>query len=569
MIHTRSALLRTAPRSSSRTALVARAATASITRSFSAPAASIVFQSPHPPLHVPNQTVWDAISERSGSIGHRDALVCGLSHENMTYQQLCDNVRRVADGLRADGLKKGDIVLVHSFNCVEYPIIYLAMNALGVVSSPASPMMLPHDLAAQAQAANAKAIITHRALEGVALEAAALAGLSSDRVYSAGKSPAETKTKSINELMESNVDTSKIQFDRVDPEAMTLLPFSSGTTGKPKGVSLSNRNLLANSLQVCHVEDLRPHSLGLLPFYHVYGMMVMHVTLLQGATNVVLPKFEPESFLNTLTKYKIKKAHVAPPIALFLAHHPLVDKYDLSATEHLVSGGAPMGKEVEALVQKRLNVSVKQAYGLTEASPALNYTEDNFTKEGTQGTVGRLVPGTELRVRCTQNDVDLPANETGELMYRGPQIMKGYFNNDDANKETLTEDGFLRTGDVGYIDDHGFVYVVDRVKELIKYKAYQVPPAELEDVLNHHPAISDACCVRGMDPKTGEEVPKAYVVRKDPALTEEEVMDFVASKVTPYKKVRQVEFIDEIPKSATGKILRRVLQDQEIASRSR
>jgi 4-coumarate--CoA ligase len=185
-----------------------------------------------------------------------------------------------------------------------------------------------------------------------------------------------------------------------------------------------------------------------------------------------------------------------------------------------------------------------------------------------QGSVGRLTPNTELRVKCTATDKDLPHNENGELLYRGPQVMMGYHENEEATRKTLTEDGFLRTGDIGYIDEDGFVHVVDRVKELIKYKGHQVAPAELEDVLNHHPLIADACAVRGYD-EMGEEIPKAYVVRKDPSVTAEDVMAFVESKVAPFKRVREVEFIDAIPKSPTGKILRRQLQEIENMRASR
>ncbi|TYZ66053.1 hypothetical protein PybrP1_000104, partial [[Pythium] brassicae (nom. inval.)] len=259
----------------------------------------------------------------------------------------------------------------------------------------------------------------------------------------------------------------------------------------------------------------------------------------------------------------IRTVHIAPPLALFLAHHPEVDNYDISATEYLVSGGAPLGKEVERLVKARLGINMKQIYGMTELSPAVNYTEDAFRKPG---SVGRLVPNTELRVRCTATGVDLPANERGELLFRGPQVMLGYLNNPDANKSVFTADRFLCTGDIGYIDDDGFVFVVDRVKELIKYKGHQVAPAELEDILNKHPSVTDSCVIRGRD-EFGEELPKAFVVLRDSTnaegLTDDDVMAFVAENVAAFKKVRQVEFIDAIPKSPTGKILRRQLQEIE------
>ncbi|TMW57014.1 hypothetical protein Poli38472_002939 [Pythium oligandrum] len=525
------------------------------TRSF----AEIIHKSPHPELHIPNKTIWDIFTEQLDDHKHRDALICGLSHEKVTFQELHDDAQRVAVALAQDGVKRGDVVLMHSFNCMEYPLVVLALTSLGAVCSTASPMFNAQELAAQAQLANAKFIITNRALEKVAIEAAELSGIDKSNIYTVGASAEPKKLKCINEV--SKRDFESFSFEKIDPEANLLLPFSSGTTGTPKGVALSARNMVANTLQVTHIEDFEGRMVSVLPFFHIYAMLLMHVGLYQGASQVVLPRFEPESFLDALSRYKIKKANIAPPIAIFLAHHPLVEQYDLSATKFLVSGGAPMGKEVETLVKKRLNVAVKQAYGMTEASPAVNYTEDDLRKPG---SVGRIVPNTELRVKCTLTDKDLQPNQHGELLYRGPQVMIGYLNNEEANKKTLTEDRFLRTGDIGYIDNDGFVHIVDRVKELIKYKGHQVAPAELEDILNHHPGISDACAVRGYD-ADGQEIPKAYVVLKDPSsgLTPEAVMEFVAERVAPYKKVREVEFIDAVPKSPTGKILRRQLQDVE------
>ncbi|RLN71925.1 hypothetical protein BBJ28_00023725 [Nothophytophthora sp. Chile5] len=531
------------------------ASNAPLLRGFLAPSAlrfrafsMIVHESPHPEVEIPKKTIWEIVEEQASVNGDKTAFICGLTHDRITFGELYESARRLAVALAQDGVGKGDV--------------RIALTSLGAICSPASPMFLPNELAVQIDAAKATHIITHKELEKVAVEAAKLSGIDKQFVYTMGKSAeAGEGLKSINELSKRDFDS--FTFEKIDPELNVMLPFSSGTTGIPKGVALSARNMLSNALQVDQVEDLAGYSLGLLPFFHIYGMMLLHLSLYQGAAKVILPRFDPETFLNTLSVYKIRAAHIAPPVALFLAHHPLVEKYDISATEFLVSGGAPMGKEVEALVKDRLKVTVKQAYGMTEASPAVNYAEDGFRKPG---SVGRLLPNTQLRVKCTSTDVDLPVGEHGELLYKGPQVMIGYSNNVDANKNVFTEDRFLRTGDIGYIDEDGFVFVVDRVKELIKYKGHQVAPAELEDVLNNHPQISDACCVRGQD-AFGQEIPKAYVVLKDPTnaakLTKEDVMDFVASKVAAFKKVREVEFIEAIPKSATGKILRRELQVHE------
>ncbi|ETO85001.1 hypothetical protein F444_01176 [Phytophthora nicotianae P1976] len=524
-------------------------------RSFS----MIVHESPHPEVEIPDKTIWDIVGDQLSVHADKPAFIDGITHQHVSFKELHERARRFAIALAKNGVKKGDSVIVHSFNCLDYPTVVLALTSLGAVCSPSSPMFLPDELAVQVKASKAKYIITHKDLEKTAVEAGRMCGIENKFIYTMGKSA--QGLKSIDDLVQHDDDS--FQFEKIDPESNVMLPFSSGTTGIPKGVALSARNMLSNALQVDHVQDLCGYSLGLLPFFHIYGMMMMHLSMYQGAAKVILPRFEPETFLNALSTYKIRAAHIAPPVALFLAHHPLVEKYDISATQFLVSGGAPMGKEVEKLVKDRLKVTVKQAYGMTEASPAVNYAEDANRKPG---SVGRLLPNTQLRVKCTATDKDLGVGEHGELLYKGPQVMLGYSNNAEANKSVFTEDRFLRTGDIGFIDEDGFVFIVDRVKELIKYKGHQVAPAELEDVLNHHPQISDACCVRGKD-AMGEEIPKAYVVLKDPTnaagLKEEDVMDFVASKVAPFKKVRQVEFIDAIPKSATGKILRRELQAYE------
>ncbi|GAB9474022.1 4-coumarate-coa ligase [Globisporangium polare] len=519
---------------------------------------SIVFTSPHGFIDIPKVTIWEIAQQQAATIGDRNAFICGLTHQKITFEELCEDAKRLAVALAQDGVRKGDAVILHSFNCVEYPLVVLALTALGAVCSPSSPMFRASELALQAKSAKANYIITHKELKDVAIEAAELAGIERKHIYTMGKDDA-SKLKSVNDLAKRQLGV--FDFEKIDPETNVLLPFSSGTTGIPKGVALSARNMVANTLQVDHVEKLGDHAMGLLPFFHIYGMMIMHLSIYQGSAKVVLPRFEPESFLNALETYKIRSPHIAPPVALFLANHPIVEKFDISATKYLVSGGAPMGKEVEGLVKNRLAVTVKQAYGMTEASPAVNYTEDSFHKPG---SVGRLVANTELRVRCTSTGVDLPVNTRGELLYRGPQVMMGYFNNPEANESVFTEDRFLCTGDIGYIDEDGFVFVVDRVKELIKYKGHQVAPAELEDILNHHPAIFDSCCVRGAD-ADGEELPKAFVVLKDKSnpVTAEEIMEFVAERVAPFKKVRQVEFIELIPKTASGKILRRQLQEIE------
>ncbi|MCA1604988.1 MAG: AMP-binding protein, partial [Acidobacteria bacterium] len=342
-------------------------------------------------------------------------------------------------------------------------------------------------------------------------------------------------------------------------------PYSSGTTGLPKGVELTHRNFVANIHQVDPVLPIDEDQvlLAVLPFFHCYGQQViMNTGLARGATIVSLPRFDLEEFLQTAQDRKVTRLYLVPPIILALAKHPIIDNYDLSSVEMILSGAAPLGRELQETVEKRLDCRVTQGYGLTETGPVTNAVPLDWDPKS--GSAGPLVPNTAAKIVDVATGNELGPNERGEICLRGPQIMKGYLSNPEATAHTIDEDGFLHTGDIGYIDDDGYFYIVDRLKELIKYKGFQVPPAELEALLLTHPGISDAAVIGVPDEAAGE-LPKAFVARGDEGLTDSDIMDFVASKVAPHKKIRLVEFIDEIPKAPSGKILRRVLIAQERA----
>jgi acyl-CoA synthetase (AMP-forming)/AMP-acid ligase II len=368
-----------------------------------------------------------------------------------------------------------------------------------------------------------------------------------------------------------------VQVD-IDPTTdLVTLPYSSGTTGLPKGVMLTHRNLVANVSQTRPLIDLQEGEriIAVLPFFHIYGLTVlMNQGLQWGATVVTLPRFDLEDFLRTIQDHKITRAFVAPPILVAFAKHPMVDQYDLSSLRSILSGAAPLDESLANAVQQRLRkgadtgVTVAQGYGMTELSPVSHTTPDAGCEppgaEGydvPKGSVGYALPNTECRLVDPGTGEDAAEGERGELWIRGPQVMKGYLNNPDATAATVDDDGWLHTGDVAIVDDHGCYTVVDRVKELIKNKGYQVAPAELEAVLLSHPEIADAAVIGVPEKDTGEELPKAFVVRAmGSELSEEAVMDFMAEKVAPHKKIRFVEFIDTVPKSAAGKILRKDLK---------
>jgi acyl-CoA synthetase (AMP-forming)/AMP-acid ligase II len=340
---------------------------------------------------------------------------------------------------------------------------------------------------------------------------------------------------------------------------------------------LTHRNLVANVAQTRALIDLQEDEkiIAVLPFFHIYGLTVlMNQGLQWGATVVTLPRFELEDFLRTIQEHKITRAFVAPPILVAFAKHPLIDQYDLSSLRSILSGAAPLDEQLALAVEQRLRkgadtgVTVAQGYGMTELSPVSHTTPDEGREppgsEGYQvpkGSVGFAIPNTECRLVDPSSGEDAAEGDRGELWIRGPQVMKGYLNNEKATKETVDADGWLHTGDVAIVDEHGVYTVVDRVKELIKYKGYQVAPAELEAVLLGHPEIADAAVIGVPEKESGEELPKAFVVRTPGSeLSEDAVIAYMTERVAPHKKIRFVEFIDAVPKSAAGKILRKDLK---------
>jgi acyl-CoA synthetase (AMP-forming)/AMP-acid ligase II len=346
-------------------------------------------------------------------------------------------------------------------------------------------------------------------------------------------------------------------------EDLVALPYSSGTTGLPKGVMLTHHNLVANLIQACSILKQDGHDviLGVLPFFHIYGMtVIMNLGLYQGVTIVTMPRFDLEQCLAICEKYQVTFANVVPPIVLALAKHPLVDKFDLSRLRIVFSGAAPLGETLAQAASTRLKCLVVQGYGLTETSPVSHGKRLSAATEKL-ASIGPPAPGTECKVVDTVTGMELAPMQQGEICIRGPQVMKGYLNQPDATRAMIDADGWLHSGDIGYADDDGDFFIVDRLKELIKFKGLQIAPAELEATLLAHPSVADAAVIPVPDESAGE-VPKGFVVLKGDA-TPDQIMAFVAERVAPYKKLRALQVVDQIPKSPSGKILRRVLVDRE------
>jgi len=520
----------------------------------------MVFRSPHPDVVIPGVTLPELVLGGTAAYPERPALVDGLTGRALSFGALRDQVRCVAAGLSRDigtgNVAKGDVVAICAPNCPEYAVVFHAVLRLGAILTTINPAYTTHEIAFQLRDANAVLVITVAALAARVAEAIAATGRPI-RIAAIDDAPGLPTLAAI----AVDADPPPVALDPATDVA--VLPYSSGTTGLPKGVMLTHRNLVANLVQVDALETRGLSTfVGVLPFFHIYGMtVIMNVGLMRGITIVTLPRFEFESFLRVLQDWPIALAHVVPPIAVLLAKHPLVDAFDLRGVKCLFSGAAPFGPELTRAIGERLHVTVRQGYGMTETSPVAYYTPPEAHRDG---MVGVLAPNTECRIVDPETAQDAGFGACGEVWLRGPQNMIGYLNNPDATAATLDGDGWLHTGDVGRIDRAGYLTLVDRLKDLIKVKGYQVAPAELESLLLEHPQIADVAVIPVADDEAGE-VPKAVVVARGP-LTADEVIAFVHPRVAYYKRVRVVEFVDRIPKSPSGKILRRVLVARERAS---
>ncbi|WP_369189585.1 4-coumarate--CoA ligase family protein [Streptomyces sp. R08] len=519
-----------------------------------------MFRSEYADVPAVELPIHDAVLARAAEFGDEPALVDGTDGTTLTYTQLDAFHRRIAAGLADAGVRKGDVLALHSPNTVAFPLAFYAATRAGASVTTVHPLATPEEFAKQLRDSEARWIVTLSPLLAAARRAAELAG-GVEEIFVCDSAPGH---RSLADMLGSTAHEPVVDIDPVTDVA--ALPYSSGTTGTPKGVMLTHRQIATNLAQLEPAVPTGPGDriLAVLPFFHIYGLTaLMNAPLRQGAAVVVLPRFDLETFLAAIENHRITGLYVAPPIVLALAKHPAVAHYDLSSLKYIISAAAPLDANLAAACSQRLGLPpVGQAYGMTELSPGTHVVPVRDMPTAPPGTVGKLIAGTELRVVSLDDpDKDLGIGEAGELLIRGPQVMKGYLGRPDETAAMIDPDGWLHTGDVGYVDGGGWLFVVDRVKELIKYKGFQVAPAELEALLLTHPGIADAAVV-GEYNDDNNEVPHAYVVRQQTALdlSQSEVLMYVAERVAPYKRVRVVTFIDTVPRAASGKILRRELR---------
>ena len=485
-----------------------------------------------------------------------------------TYGQLYDYSRRFAAALTRVGVSKGDRVGVLAPNCAEFVIAFYGIVTAGAVVTTVNSGYREREIAHQLNDSGAEVLVVDAALLQTA-EAARDAAPALKRLITI--EPTSKDSDSFWGLLENASESTPSVA--VDPETdLAVLPYSSGTTGLSKGVMLTHHNLTANVRQLivrrAEAAATRESDVILvhLPLFHIYGMnILMNGAIGAGATQVMMGRFDMDFFLNLLEKHRVTTMFTVPPVGLGLTQYPGVSDHDLSALRLGFLGAAPLSADLQLRLQQVLGTPIIQGYGLTETSPFTNadFAEPERVRPG---SVGPAASDTEERVVDLELGTQpVGPGEAGELLIRGPQVMRGYLNNPAATAESLTDDGWLYTGDIVRMDGDGYVWVLDRKKELIKYKGFQVPPAELEGLLLEHPAVLDTAVIGKADTESGE-IPKAFVVTRPGAeVSDEDIMEFVRDKVATFKHVRQVEFIDTIPKSASGKILRRVLIEQERA----
>jgi acyl-CoA synthetase (AMP-forming)/AMP-acid ligase II len=527
----------------------------------------MIITSPYDDVELAPVPLHEFVLAEAAGHGDRAALIDGPTGRVLTYAELAGSVRRTAAGLVGHGVTKGDTVALCSPNSPEFAVAYYAALAAGALVTTVNPLALAGDIAWQLTHSGARWLITTADLaQRSAGEAAAAAGVR--ETYAFGTAAAAGQVIPFAALSSAGHPE---RLPAVDPDDNAVLLYSSGTTGLPKGVLLSHRSLVANLCQMRAVHRTGPDDVLLtaLPLYHIFALQVtLSLGLAAGATVVTMPRFDLQDFCGLVQDHGVTRVEVVPPIVLALARQPAVSGYDLASLRLITSAAAPLGADLAAECARRLGCCIKQVYGMTELG-GTHFVPD--TGGGSAESVGPLLPGVEARVVDRATGADAGPGQPGEMLIRTPAAMRCYLGNPEATAATVDAGGWLHTGDVVVADREGWFTVVDRVKELIKYKGHQVAPAALEAILLAHPAVADAAVVGRPDEQAGE-IPTAVIVLRQPAAgtgtVGRELMAYVAARVAPHEKIRRVEFATEIPKSPSGKILRRLLTGPDQAAAS-
>lgn len=524
---------------------------------------------------VPQISIGEYLLNHLKQKGDDVAQVDVVTGETQTFPQILAKSIRAAQYMLGLGIRPGDVVGISSENSLDFCIPVLAAFYNGASCAPFNPAYTEGELDHTMSISRPRIVFASALTIQRVIKAAENIDSIRDIVLigCGDPGPLPYNIRRLSDfLTSSQYSSSAFVPARVNHEKDTcLILCSSGTTGLPKGVELTHRNFLT-FINVCldgglpkpRGDNTSENLLGLLPFYHGYGFALLSIAIARGDQVIVFPRFEEELFLRAVQDYKIATLYVVPPLMVFLAKHPVVEKYDLSHVQTIICGAAPLSKDTQNAVSKRIGVKdIRQGYGMTETSVLATSIEEHQAQRVKMGSSGRVVKGMMAKVVDVETGKSLPRNKEGEICFKGHMIMKGYRNNKKATLETVDKDGWLHTGDIGYFDDEGDIFVVDRIKELIKYKGFQVAPAELEAVLYTNKAVRDACVVGKKDEISGE-IPVAFVVlQPNVKITEKELVDYVNGRVSAQKKLRGgIKFVPEIPRNPSGKLLRRLLRSK-------
>ncbi|VVA98900.1 unnamed protein product [Arabis nemorensis] len=533
------------------------------------PSHDFIFRSKLPDIPIPNHLpLIDYVFQNFSGDSSATCLIDGATGRIFSFADVFTNTRRIAAGIHRLGIRHRDVVMLLLPNSPEFALSFLAVAYLGAVSTTANPFYTQPEIEKQGKASAAKMIITKPCYvdkltnlknDGVLI---VCVGEDGDDVVSLPDG-----CMSFKEL--SQASETELPKPEIWPEDTVAMPYSSGTTGLPKGVMITHKGLVTSIAQKVDGENPNVNFTGddvilcFLPMFHIYALDALMLSAMRsGAALLIVPRFELNLVMELIQRYKVTVVPVAPPVVLAFVKSPETERYDLSSVRKMLSGAATLKKELEDAVRLKFpNAIFGQGYGMTESgtvAKSLAFAKNPFkTKSGACGTVVR---NAEMKVVDTITGISLPRNKSGEICIRGDQLMKGYLNDPEATARTIDKDGWLHTGDIGFVDDDDEVFIVDRLKELIKFKGYQVPPAELEALLISHPFIHDAAVV-AMKDEVADEVPVAFVVRTEGSqLTEDDVKSYVNKQVVHYKRIKMVFFIEAIPKAVSGKVLRKELR---------
>ncbi|KAH8243497.1 hypothetical protein KR032_007886, partial [Drosophila birchii] len=512
-----------------------------------------------------SRSLGQYVLDKYKSFGDRTLLVDAANGVEYTASFMHKSIVRLAYILQKLGVKQNDVIALSSENSVNFALAMFAGFAVGATVAPLNVTYSDREVDHAINLSKPKIIFASKLTLDRVAKVASKNNFVKGIIAINGSSKNFKNIYALNELMDD--DKFKTQSEFTSPlanknEDVALIVCSSGTTGLPKGVQITQMNVLTtldSQLQAAPIAMQEVTVLTVIPWFHVFGCLTVITMPCVGARLVYLPKFEENQFLSAIEKYRVMIALMVPPLMVFLAKHPLVDKYDLSSLMSLRCGAAPLSRETEDQIKKRIGVpQIRQGYGLSESTLGVLYQNDDFCKPG---SVGVLKGGIYAKVIDPDTGKVLGTNERGELCFKGDIIMKGYIG-DTKSTQTAIKDGWLHTGDIGYYDNDFEFFIVDRIKELIKYKGFQVPPAEIEALLLTHDKIKDAAVIGKPDEEAGE-LPLAFVVKQaNVQLTENDVIQFVNEHASPAKRLRGgVIFVDEIPKNPSGKILRRILRN--------